>query len=107
MLIGTPLTVEQLEVLARWTHSPWPEHGSDGPVQSMPYRREPYVWAVLPTAIGLGSVDGTVRRYDRRILILHREHFQEPVLNLWVPIALTRRIDRDESSWVDMYDLKN
>ena len=73
----------------------------------MLYRAEPYVRAVLPTAIGLVSVDGKVRRYDRRTLILHREHVDEPVLNLWVPIALTRRIDRGESSWVDMYDLEN
>lgn len=103
-MIGTPLTAEQIEALEPWTHSPWPENGSDGPVQSMPYRREPYVRAVLPTAIGPVSVDGKVRRYDRRTLILHRAHVQEPVLNLWVAIELTRRIDRDQSSWTDVYD---
>ncbi|PLC10650.1 hypothetical protein AUQ48_17265 [Kocuria flava] len=101
----TPLTPEQLEALGPWTHSPWPEHGSDGPVRSMPYRAEPYVRAVLPTAIGPVTVDGKVRRYDDRTLILHREHIAEPVLNLWVPIALTRPIEREEASWVDVYDL--
>ena len=106
-MIGVPLIVEQLEALEPWTHSPWSEHDSDGPVQSMLYRAEPYVRVVLPTGIGPVSVDGTVRRYDRRALILRREHVHEPVLNLWVPIASTHRIDRDESSWVDMYDLEN
>ena len=103
-MLGPPLTPEQIEALEPWTHSPWLDHGSVGPVESPPCGREPYVRVVLPTAMGPVTVDGKVRRYDRRTLILHREHVKEPVLNLWVPIALTRRIDRDESSWTDVYD---
>lgn len=70
-------------------------------VTHAPYRREPY--------IRVRFADGTVRdgkamAWTRERVLFHAEP-EGLVTDEWVPASAVRRIAREESAWVDPYDL--
>lgn len=72
----------------------------------LPYRREPYGRAWIATALGELVVDGKVLlTEDGPLVELWRHYASGRVLHAYIPAAWVRRISRDESAWVDVYDI--
>lgn len=66
-----------------------------------PYRRELYVRVSYPD----GTVrDGKALAWTRDRVLFHAEP-EGIVTDEWVPASAVRRISREQSSWVDPYDL--
>jgi hypothetical protein len=71
-----------------------------GHITREPYRREPYVRAL----IGRDSVDGKAIAWTRTEVQVKWVDRDGAMLTAWVPASSVRRITRDESAWRDPYD---
>lgn len=77
-----------------------------GGARHFPYRREPYGRARIPTGLGVFLVDGKVRATEGGPLLeLWRKYAGGRVLDVFIPAAWVRPIGRDESAWIDVYDI--
>lgn len=73
-----------------------------------PCRREPYGRARLPTDLGELVIDGKVLITENGPLLeLWRQHLGGRVLDVFIPAAWVQPISREESGWVDVYDLRD
>ncbi len=71
-----------------------------GHITHAPYRREPYIRVSFPD----GVRDGKALAWTPDMVLFHAEPEGE-VTNAWVPASTVRRIPREESAWIDPYDL--
>lgn len=72
-----------------------------GRVTQAPYRREPYI----RVSFSNGAVrDGKAAAWTSEYVLFHAEP-EGVVVNEWVPASAVKRIRREESSWIDPYDL--
>lgn len=84
----------------------WIAQGYSSGARRFTYRREPYGRARIPTDLGELIVDGKVRATeDGPLLNLWRHCAGGRVLDVFIPAAWVRPIARDESAWIDVYDM--
>lgn len=80
---------------------------SGGGARHFQYRREPYGRARIPTELGEIIIDGKVRAVDGDGPLLNLWRLYPPgrVLDVFIPRAWVKPIDRDDSAWIDVYDI--
>ncbi|MFF0942674.1 hypothetical protein ACFYE2_00390 [Kocuria sp. CPCC 205300] len=102
---GGPELTEEVAAAVRGVSAPGLTSG--GGARHFQYRREPYGRAHIPTDLGEFVVDGKVRAVDGDgpLLNLWRLYPSGRVLDVFIPRAWVRSIDRDDSAWVDVYDI--
>lgn len=102
--LGGPELTEEIAAAARVVSAPGmtPDAGA----RRFPYRREPYGRARIPTDLGDLVVDGKVlMTEDGPLLELWRQYAHGRILDVFIPAAWVQPIDRDESAWIDVYDV--
>ena len=72
-----------------------------GRVVHAPYRREPYIRTRFP---GGEIMDGKALAWTREYVLFHAEP-DGVVTDEWVPASAVKRIRREESNWIDPYDM--
>ena len=72
-----------------------------GRVVHAPYRREPYIRVKFA---GGAVRDGKALAWTQAYVLFHAEP-DGVVTDEWVPASAVKRIWREESSWIDPYDL--
>ncbi|MFC6256478.1 hypothetical protein ACFP5Z_05400 [Kocuria oceani] len=101
---GSGLT-EEMAAVVRGVSAPRMTPGAG--VRHFPDRREPYGRARIPTDLGELIIDGKVLVTEDHgpLLNLWRLYANGPVLSIFIPKAWVHPIDRDESAWIDVYDI--
>jgi hypothetical protein len=102
---GGPELTEEIAAAVRGVGAPSMTPG--GGARDMPYRREPYGRARIPTDHGDFIIDGKVQRVEDRgpLLNLWRQYANGRVLDVFIPQSWVQPIPRDESAWIDVYDI--
>lgn len=78
----------------------------DAGARRRPYRREPYGRARIPTDLGELVVDGKVLiTEDGPLLEPWQQYAHGIVLDVFISAAWVQPISRDESAWIDVYDI--
>lgn len=101
---GGPELTEEIAAAVRGASAPGmtPDAGA----RRFPYRREPYGRARIPTDLGELVVDGKVVRTENGPLLqLWRQYGAGQILYAYIPATWVRPIHRDESAWIDVYDI--
>jgi hypothetical protein len=76
------------------------------PCTYAPYRREPYVRATFSLdGSTLQALDGKATAWTPGHVLFHWVGEDYDHHERWLPASAFRRISRDESSWIDPYDL--
>ncbi|MFI7483061.1 hypothetical protein ACH9EU_11685 [Kocuria sp. M1R5S2] len=100
---GGPELTEDLTAAIRAASAPGMTPGAGA--RRYVYRREPYGRAAIPTSLGTVVVDGKfLRTEDGPLLELWRQ-YPGGMLDVYIPAAWVRPISREESGWVDVYDI--
>ncbi|MGX5357569.1 hypothetical protein [Kocuria sp. KH4] len=102
---GGPELTEEIAAAVRGVGAPSMTPG--GGARRFPYRQEPYGRAWIPTDLGELVIDGKVNMTEERgpLLNLWRQYAGGRVLDVFIPQAWVRPLPRDESAWIDVYDI--
>lgn len=101
---GGPGLTEEIAASARGASASGMTPGAGA--RRLPYRREPYGRARIPTDLGKLVIDGKVLMVENGPLLeLWRQYAGERALNVFIPAAWVQRIHRDESAWIGVYDI--
>lgn len=101
---GGPELTEEIAAAVRGVSAPGMTSGAGA--RRLPYRREPYGRARIPTDQGEIVVDGKVLVTESGPLVeLWRQYAGGRVLDVFIPASWVQPIRRDESAWVDVYDI--
>lgn len=101
---GGPDLTEEIPDAVRGVSTPGMTPGADA--RRFPYRRGPYGRARISTDLGALMIDGKMlMTEDGPLLELWRQYAGGRFLDVFIPRAWVEPIERDESAWIDVYDI--